>query len=290
LQEPPQSFRSNSCRIYPRLRVIQHQYQAFLIDAWGVLHDGQSLYPYALGCLEQLRRNHKKVVIISNAARRESAIVRELAKFGIDQDLYHGIASSGELAWHAIQKQYAQSNGYYLGPIRSRGLLDGLNVSWVSQIEKADFLLNTGAIQGNPRDASACEPLLSIAAELDLPMVCANPDLVAIRGGELGISAGAIAERYRQLGASYIEYHGKPFDPVYQSALAMLEFPNQQKVLAIGDAFATDILGANNAGFDSWLIAAGIHRDELVPLNSESVSRAARRVALPSYASEYFQW
>ncbi|MFT5226661.1 MAG: HAD superfamily hydrolase (TIGR01459 family) [Polaribacter sp.] len=288
--EPPQSARSNSCRICPGLRVIQHQYQAFLIDAWGVLHDGQSLYPHALACLKQLRQNHKKVVIISNAARRESATVRELSKLGIDKNLYHGIASSGELAWHAIQKQYAERNGYYLGPIRSRGLLDGLNVNWVSQIEKADFLLNTGAAQGNPKDASASESLLSIAAELDLPMVCANPDLVAIRGGELGVSAGAIAERYRQLGASYIEYHGKPFDPVYQSALAMLEFPSQQQVLAIGDAFATDIIGASNAGFDSWLIAAGIHRDELVPLNPESVSRAARGTALPNYASEYFQW
>ena len=272
------------------MRVVQHQYQSFLIDAWGVLHDGRRLYPYALDCLEQLRRNHKKVVIISNAARRESAIVEELARLGIDQDLYHDIASSGELAWHAIQQQYSGRTGYYLGPIRSRGLLDGLNVNWVSQIEESDFLLNTGAVQGNPKDASASEALLKIAIELDLPMICANPDLVAIRGGELGISAGAIAKRYRQLGANHIEYHGKPYDPVYQSALAMLEFPNQQQVLAIGDAFATDILGASNAGFDSWLIAAGIHRDELVPLNAESVSRTAREFALPNYASEYFQW
>jgi HAD superfamily hydrolase (TIGR01459 family) len=277
----------------PGLKSIQHQYQVFLVDVWGVLHDGQGLYPFALECLEQLRINQNKVVIISNAARRHDAIIDELAKLGIDRSLYYGVASSGELAWRSMVRQETQTvrrKGYYLGPLRSRSLLDGLEVNWVEQMEDADFLLNAGAVEGNPKDTSGCEVLLNAAYQRDLPMLCANPDLVAVRGGKLGISAGAIAERYRQLGASQIEFYGKPFSAIYQLALDLLDNPNHRDVLAIGDAYATDIVGADNAGLDSYLIAAGIHQQDLDPLSSAAIERTAAGFPLPNYASEYFQW
>lgn len=124
----------SNCRILLGLESIQHQYQSFLVDVWGVLHDGKDLYPYVLACLRQLREMNKRVVIISNVARRHSAIIEELARLGIDQSLYHGVASSGELAWRSIRRREplaVQQKGYYLGPVRSRSLLDGLAVSWV---------------------------------------------------------------------------------------------------------------------------------------------------------------
>jgi ribonucleotide monophosphatase NagD (HAD superfamily) len=93
--------------------------------------------------------------------------------------------------------------------------LDGLVVNWVEQLDDADFILNAGALEGNPKDTSGYDILLNTAYQLDLPMICANPDMIAVRVGELGISAGAIAERYRQLGASQIEFYGKPFAPIY---------------------------------------------------------------------------
>ncbi|MFT4606380.1 MAG: HAD superfamily hydrolase (TIGR01459 family) [Urechidicola sp.] len=280
-------------QILPGLKSIQHKYQAFLVDVWGVLHDGQDLYPYALDCLEQLRENQKKVVIISNAARRHDTIIEELVNLGIDRSLYHGVASSGELVWQSIQRQEIQTvrqKGYYLGPLRSRSLLDGLVVNWVEQLEDADFILNAGAIEGNSKDTSGYDVLLNTASQLDLPMICANPDMVAVRVGELGISAGAIAERYRQLGANQIEFYGKPFALIYQLALALLDNPYHEKVLAIGDAYATDIVGAGNMGLDSYLIAAGIHHQDLNPLSLAALELTAAGLPLPNYASEYFQW
>lgn len=284
-----------SCQLLPGLAAVQHQYEAFLIDAWGVLHDGKILYPHALECLTRLRKLEKKVIILSNAARRRDAIASELSQFGIDRSHYQDIVSSGELTWCAMRDSIESGSfygkcGYYLGPPRSRGLLAGLELNWQESIQSADFILNAGAPEGNPTNVSDCEALLKSAVKLGLPMICANPDRVAIRSGKAGISAGAIAERYRQLGAKVIEYHGKPYYPIYHSASKMLEDIKLHNILAVGDAFATDISGACHAGIDSWLIAGGIHHAKLKPLSIKSIEAVADSGPMPDYASEYLIW
>lgn len=256
-----------------------------------MLHDGSRPYPYAIECLEKLQVHNKKVVILSNAARRCEVLVRELQSVGIAPALYQSVLSSGELAWKSLQsKNYKYQKGYYLGPPRSRGLLEGLSQQWVDDIELADFILNTGAPEGNPSTTQDSEVLLQAAVSRDLPMICANPDLVAIRGGQAGISAGALARRYQKLGASQIEYHGKPYAPIYQQALSLLGNMPRTQVLAIGDAYATDIRGGQNAGLDTCLIAAGIHRDELLPLTLESLQHSTPVDIKPDYSCEYLSW
>lgn len=289
---------SNNFKAEPRivqgLSSIAADYEGFLIDAWGVLHDGESVYPHALDCLDILRQHDKKVVILSNAARRSEAMVEELRVHNIGPEFYHAVLSSGELTWRAIDgalkiNTFSGRQGYYLGPTRSWGLLEGLALNWVDDIEEADFILNTGAPRGNPSTTIESDSLLARAAAKDLPMICANPDQVAIRGGQMGICAGSLAKRYQEMGASRIEYHGKPYPLIYTEALALLNIP-ASKVLAIGDAFETDIRGGQNTGLDTCLIAAGIHRDQLLPLSIASIKAKAPANAMPTYASEYLAW
>lgn len=269
-------------------------YEGFLIDAWGVLHDGENLYPHALHCLEKLAKHDKKVIILSNAARRSEAIIEELRAHDIDPCYYHAVLSSGELTWKAIHDgiqnaSFPGRQGYYLGPARSRGLIEGLALEWVDNIDEADFILNTGAPRGNPSTPIDSESLLAKAAAKDIPMICANPDQVAIRGGQMGISAGALAKRYQRMGAQFIHYHGKPYPPIYSEALALLDmFPS--RVLVVGDAFETDIQGGRNAGLNTCLIASGIHQNELFPLSSSTVQSVAPANAIPTYTSEYLAW
>ncbi len=270
---------------------IQTGYQGFLIDAWGVLHDGASPYPHALECLQKLKKHNKNVIILSNAARRCEAMVHELRTQGIEPELYQNVLSSGELAWNSLNaRKYHGQHGYYLGPPRSRGLLEGLYLDWVDDIESAGFILNAGASIGNPSTTADSEALLKRAVERDLPMICANPDLVAIRGGQAGISAGALAQRYEELGARQIEYHGKPHRPIYQQALRLLGDVSSSQVLAIGDGFDTDIRGGHNAGLDTCLIASGIHRDQLLPLSEDTILATSPVDAVPTYISEYLSW
>ena len=47
-----------------------------------------------------------------------------------------------------------------------------------------------------------------------LTMLCANPDIVVQRGGELVYCAGALAKAYEKIGGEVV-YYGKPHRPIY---------------------------------------------------------------------------
>jgi len=279
------------------LAAVAGGYQGFLVDAWGVLHDGVQPYPGVVQALQALQRLGKTVVILSNAARRVTTTQEELAHVGIDQSLYQSVICSGEMAWQAMQAAAREPFkslgrcGYYLGTERSRGLLDGLDKLWVEVPEEASFILNTGVPPGYDYHIESVAPLLQSLIDLQLPMLCANPDLVAIRGGVMGISAGAIAQRYAQIGAGKVHLVGKPGPEIYAQALQQFPAIQTPHWLAIGDAFLTDIRGAENAGLDSLLIAGGIHHPQLTPLTASKVAQlATKHRCCPQYYCSHFRW
>lgn len=274
---------------------LRLRYDAYLVDAWGVLHDGRRCYPGALDCLARLARLGMPVIVLSNAARRVAALAAELAALGIGAHLYRQIQSSGELCWRALDARAPAftrnaTGAFYLGPARSRGLCAGLDYDWREDVERCDFVLNTGAPDGNPADARVVDPLLRRLLRRDLPMVCANPDRVAIRAGVAGISAGAIAHRYRQLGAREVIYYGKPQGEIYRRALASLPGIDRRRVLAVGDGLETDIAGAAARGIDSLLITGGIHGEELRAAGGDLEGLTAAYRARPTWACERLRW
>ena len=277
------------------LEVISEHYDALLVDAWGVLHDGRACYAGVKACLRQFSRLDKPVIVLSNAARRHDAMARELLRVGIRPEMYHSVLSSGELTWRWLSSASNLSElgnfGYYLGPERSQSLCDGLPVRWVDRLEHASFVLNTGAPVGNPADASGLLPILERMLNHALPMLCANPDQVAMRAGQMGICAGAIARLYQSLGARRIIYYGKPQPELFEQAIQALPGIDKSRVLMVGDAFETDIAGAANFGIDSLLIAGGIHHAELAPLSTQTVTRVANQYATsPTYFCQSFCW
>jgi len=253
-----------TARFLESITTVCQSYEVFLVDAWGVLHDGESLYPGAGEMLAQLMDAGKKVIILSNAARRIPAFKEELAKLGILTGYYTNAVTSGDLTWQAFKGGVLAELGdhyFYQGPQRSRGILNGLALTEVCELEDAQFIINAGA-EGNQPDASAYAAMLSKARKLNLPMVCANPDRIAIRGGVPGISAGAIALAYEQLGGK-LTYFGKPHAPIYRYCFDLFPEVDPSAYVMLGDGLATDIKGANKAGIDSVFLASGIHQPEL---------------------------
>jgi HAD superfamily hydrolase (TIGR01459 family) len=147
-----------------------------------------------------------------------------------------------------------------MGPERDDNMLDGAGLERVDDLEAAEFLLNTGP-SGWDETVEQYEPLLRAARARELPMVCANPDLVVVHRGRRSICAGAVAERYAALGGR-VRWHGKPFRGVYETCFAALGIADRRRLLAVGDSLRTDIAGANGAGIDSLLVTGGIHAEE----------------------------
>lgn len=279
---------------------IVTSYDGLILDLWGVVHDGNQPYPGVTDALERLHAAGKPVVLLSNAPRRAAPIAERLTEIGIPAHLYRAIYSSGEEVWQHLK---ARDEPFYaalgprccfIGPERDYNLTEGVDVTRVDDPAEADFLLNTGP-WGWDETTEKYEPILQAARSRDLPMVCANADLVVIHRGRRVICAGALAERYEALGGR-VRWHGKPFPSVYEACLGLLGIAERARILAVGDSLRTDIAGARRAGIDSVWIIGGIHAEELGMRPGELPDRARVAAALaasgeaPLAAATGFRW
>ncbi len=264
------------------MSVLAPCYDGFILDLWGVVHDGTAPFPGVLDCMQRLIRAGKRLVLLSNAPRRADDVVRRIAAIGVPGGLYHGVMSSGEEAWRYLSGRddpfYAALGRRVLqiGSERDLEMREGLDLDFVSAPEEADFILNTGPAEWDDT-IDDYVPLLDKALRRGLPMVCANPDLVVIHNGKPALCAGALAEHYETIGGR-VRWHGKPYPSVYDSCLDLLGITDRRRILAIGDSLRTDIAGAEAAGIDSLLIAGGVHAAEFTAGGALDQARVAAAV------------
>ena len=290
---------SVTLRLYDGMRALAPQYDGFILDLWGVVHDGAAPFPGVLDCMGRLIEAGKRLVLLSNAPRRADNVVRRIAAIGVPERLYHGVMSSGEEAWQSLHDRndpFCTALGrrcLHLGSERDLEIREGLGLEFVAVPEEADFILNTGPAEW--RDTiETYAPVLRAALGRGLPMVCANPDLVVVHAGKPALCAGALAEEYEAMGGR-VRWHGKPYPSVYDSCVALLGIADRRRLLAIGDSLRTDIAGADGAGIASLLIAGGIHAAEFMDgRGSPDLGRIAAVVAesgtRPIGVAERFVW
>src|ERR1044071_2126684 len=141
-------------RVIRGLGEIAADYDAFILDLWGCLHDGVVVYPAALEALRHLNAAGKRTIILSNAPRRAHEVVTRIADMGIAPKLYDRLFTSGEETWraltqHAIDAVRGRSRGVY--PImaeRDQAMLAGVDATPVDDPARADFILVTGTETG----------------------------------------------------------------------------------------------------------------------------------------------
>ena len=242
---------------------LAERYDHFVVDQWGVLHDGHAPYPDAIDCLRRLRAGGRQVVLLSNSGKRTRINRARLREIGFAEDLFDDVVTSGEATFRALLERTDPffrelgSRCMLWSRIGDRSLVEELDLEVVDAAGDADFLLLAGA-----EDTARLEEFadaLEQAAARDLPMVCANPDIVAVQAnGVFGMAPGAIARHYEGLGGR-VFYVGKPHRPIYQLALAALGNPPPGRVVAIGDSVEHDVAGAVGMGLDAALVMSGIH-------------------------------
>lgn len=247
---------------------LADRYGGFILDLWGVIHDGLNAFPHAIETLKRLKRAGKRTLLLSNVPRPNAAVRTMMQRMGIDDSLYTGILTSGEAVRRALQAPpdlwWAElgSQVFHLGPARDRPILDGLPLVLADTPDAADFVLNTGPDDHrNPTDMAEFEMVLQDCARRRLKMICGNLDLEVIRGGVRVLCAGALAVRYQALGGD-VRSLGKPDPAIYQPVLQQLDLPPRE-VLAVGDSLHTDIAGAAGVDLAACWVLGGIHGAEL---------------------------
>ena len=278
----------------PGLSAIAARYDAFIVDLWGVVHNGVRPYPEALDALAHLAG--RPVLLLSNAPRRAASAQAMLRRMGVDDALYAAILTSGEATWLALRDRtnpwFARlgQRVYHIGPQRDRNVLEGLNLSVAGHPHEAEFVVNTGP-DDDRLDPGTLEHFLpELAACLDarLPMICANPDLVVMRDGVRLLCAGSLARHYAAAGGDVVSL-GKPDAAIYRMALDTLGVP-AGKVMAIGDSLHTDIAGAAGAGIDSLWVLDGIHGEALQGNDAAASTEAAEQRLAPVAMLDRLVW
>eukprot|EP00536_Pseudo-nitzschia_multiseries_P004522 jgi/Psemu1/188199/e_gw1.75.139.1 len=83
---------------------IADDYDVFLLDMWGVMHDGIRPYEGVPEVVQKLREAGKKLIILSNSSKRRSNSVKMLRKLGFEpEDDFSEIITSGEVAHHLLR-------------------------------------------------------------------------------------------------------------------------------------------------------------------------------------------
>ena len=68
------------------LSEIYIQYDTFIIDLWGVMHNGITLNRNAVNAVENLKNNKKKIIFLSNAPRPSESVVSFLKKLNMREE------------------------------------------------------------------------------------------------------------------------------------------------------------------------------------------------------------
>tara|TARA_Y100001935_G_scaffold215117_1_gene186477 strand:- start:196 stop:1008 length:813 start_codon:yes stop_codon:yes gene_type:complete len=236
------------------LKEIANSFDLFYIDIWGVLHNGIKLHDDAVNVLSELDNLKKEYVLLTNAPRPNSDVIKFLKKLGLDDKKSSKVYTSGQGSLNYLNNEKKGNKFFHLGPERDFGLFSDFKSLKQNKVENADYIICTGLFD-EEENLEFYKNFLSKFTNKEL--VCTNPDLIVNRGDVIEYCAGSIAKVFEEIGGE-VKYFGKPYPLVYEKSIN-----NKSKsVLCIGDNLSTDIRGANNQNFHSLFILNGIHKNE----------------------------
>jgi HAD superfamily hydrolase (TIGR01459 family) len=285
------------------LSAIAADYDVVLSDIWGVVHNGQRSFAAATDALAHFRRQGGTVVLITNAPRPNGPIREQLDQLKVPRVAYDNIVTSGDVTIGLIVARGA-APVHHIGPQRDLSLFaaavesSGAAPAPLVSLDEADYVLCTGLFDDETEVPGDYDAAFATMLKRKLPLICANPDLVVQRGDDLIYCAGALAQRYEEMGGQTI-YAGKPHPPIYAQALGLAGALRGQstadaRILAIGDAMHTDVAGAVKRGIDILFVTAGIHGQELhgnEPMAAAALEQFSARHGLwPTAAIRDLTW
>lgn len=269
---------------------IINNYEVFLFDQWGVVHDGENIFPEAENTFKILQEKQKKIFIISNSGKRSSDNVHRMEKLGANFILKSPIITSGDVCYDLLinnKEPFQNIGNKYFVIATDYPLLKNTNFEKTKELNKSDFLLLSTTTGFTNYDS--LKKIFEKAIKLNLPLVCSNPDILGISGQIIHPSTGDLAIQYKKLGGK-THIIGKPGMEIFNFAYNKTSFP-KEKVLMIGDSLFNDIYGANQFKIDSLFITSGIHKEFFLSIKDpleiiDNIHSDYQNTGIPNYVME----
>ena len=254
-------------QIITRFEEVSDNYDAAFVDLWGCMHNGIHALPDAVAAMQKYRAAGGFVVLVTNSPRPWDSVARQINGFGVPDDAWDAIATSGDSARAAMYRGIVGQKIWFMGEsprdddfFKPLKIIDNpVNIQKVP-LDQAEGIVCCGPFDPLA-DPDVNRPEFLYAKTKGLKLLCANPDIVVDRGEVREWCAGALAALYTEMGGESL-YFGKPHPPIYDLArrrLAALDgAPSDPRIIAIGDGIGTDILGAVQEDIDALFISGGL--------------------------------
>jgi HAD superfamily hydrolase (TIGR01459 family) len=250
---------------------VSSRYDAVFCDLWGCLHNGVAPFPAAVAALQAYRAQGGVVLLLTNAPRPKTSVVRQLQGMGVPADCYDEVVSSGDAAQMALVTGAVGRRVHFIGAAKDQTFFTDLSADVAAvaasappimqvPLTEAEGIVCTGLVDDRTETPDDYRAALLLAKTRGLPMLCANPDIIVDMGDTRLYCAGALAQAYEAMGGTAL-YFGKPHPPIYDLArrrLAALVDSDDPQILCIGDGIATDIQGGLSEGIDTLYVTGGI--------------------------------
>ena len=180
-QQPPQSVQLSilpkSVQIHTSFRDIVDQYDAFILDQFGVLHNGVHPLDGAIELIKYMYEEKKKLIVLSNTSAPSKNALQRLEQLGFPKKYFVDAITSGEEASRYVRMVYGTSQA----------------TGGTKQITKVIFLTWDVRIPNNPRLTAlpqdfldeCCDGSNDDDANIQVTENIADADLVLLHGSEV---------------------------------------------------------------------------------------------------------
>lgn len=238
---------------------VAGNFDAIVLDQFGVMHNGENAYPGAIAAVARLKQTGVKIAVLSNSGKRAEPNRARIADKGFDPDLFDVVMTSGEALWHDMQQTNAAVSLYPITAAQgdAEAWATSLGVALVDSVAQADAIL----LMGLPEGCDLAAIRTPLDRMTDVPVYCTNPDRASPRaGGNTVISPGALAHELAGLGHT-VKFYGKPHGAVFRSTEKALDLP-PERILMVGDSFEHDVAGGHEAGWSTAFVEGGLYHAE----------------------------
>ena len=289
-------------QIIETLGDVADGYDAVFCDLWGCLHNGVAPFPAAVAALQRFRAGGGKVILVTNAPRPRSSVIRQLAAMGLPRDTWDDVATSGDATQAAMLSGVVGNRVHHIGAVKDAPFFADFepdlaylaaNVSITRvPLDEATGIVCTGLADDLVETPDDYRAALLMAKTRGLTMLCANPDLIVDMGEKRLHCAGALAKAYEDMGGEAL-YFGKPHPPIYDLARRRLQM-DEPRILCVGDGIATDVQGGSAEELDTLFVTAGLAAAEFGPDPAHPdpqllIPWLAQHQLSPSYAIGYLR-
>ena len=239
-------------------------FDSLLLDLDGVVYRGKNSIVGAVYSIQKAKELGKKVgYITNNASRTPEQIAQQLVDFGIP--VFPGeIIGSAEAAAKLLASKLSSGKVLVVGGegLRTEVAKQGFEVVDSASDQPVAVLQGFSPEVDWPQLAEA-----AFAIQAGAIWIATNQDWTLPLEKGIAPGNGTLVGAVHTAVGILPEFAGKPFRPIFDSALKQLDINNP---LVIGDRLDTDIKGAIGAGLASACVLTGIvGRKELLGARSD---------------------